>query len=69
MTKNPLVQLVLGVALVAWVIYDLTAPGEAQSPIVIGMQWFAGFGGAIWIIFGAVGLVSGKQAGGQEKQP
>jgi hypothetical protein len=67
MPKNPLVQLILGIALVAWVVYDLTAQGEAQNPIVIGMQWFAGFGGAVWVVFGILGLAAGKRPSGQGK--
>ena len=64
MSKNPLVQLILGIVLVAWAIYDLTAPGEAQNSIVIGMHWFAGFGGAIRVVFAIIGLMAGKRPSG-----
>jgi hypothetical protein len=68
MFKNPLVILILGAALLAWSIYDLTSSKEAQPVILIGMHLFAALGGAIWIVFGLVGLFSGKRTSEQEKQ-
>ncbi len=68
MFKNPIVILILGIALFAWSVYDLTAPEEAQNTIVIGMHLFAALGGVIWIVFGLVGLFAGKRASAPEKQ-
>jgi hypothetical protein len=68
MFKNPFVFLLLGVALFAWAVYDLTAPGEAQPAIIIGMHLFAALGGAIWIVLGLVGLFAAKRGGEREKQ-
>jgi hypothetical protein len=62
MFKNPFVFFILGVALLAWAVYDLTAPGEAQPAIVIGMHLFAALGGAIWVVLGLVGMLAGKRA-------
>jgi hypothetical protein len=62
MFKNPFVFLILGLGLFAWAVYDLTAPGEAQPAIVIGMHLFAALGGAIWVVFGLIGLFAGKPA-------
>jgi hypothetical protein len=67
MLENPVVILILGIALFAWSVCDLTAPGEAQSTIVIGMNLFAALGGVIWIAFGLVGLFAGKRAVEPEK--
>ena len=51
MPKNPVLQLVLLLVVVAWLAYDLFAPGEAQSRAVVIMEW-------VFLACGLLGIVT-----------
>jgi drug/metabolite transporter (DMT)-like permease len=68
MPRNPMVQLLICAAGVAWALYQLFAPGEAQSTGVVILQWFAVIGGTLGAIGAIYQLATGKQPGSQEKQ-
>jgi hypothetical protein len=54
---NPKVSFVISVAVAAWVLYDLMAPGEAMSRGLFIMNCFVLFGS----VMGAIGAVMKMQ--------
>jgi hypothetical protein len=66
MAKNPVLQLILCGVVVLWGLYDLFAPGEAQSGAVITLHWIAVIGGALGALGALYQLMAGKQPGTEE---
>jgi len=66
---NPYVQLILGGALTIWVLFQLFAPGEAQNPVVVAMEWFGAIGGTLGVIMAIAQIVAGMRPGVQGKKP
>jgi hypothetical protein len=50
--RNPILMIVLNIAIIIWIIYELAAPGEAQNRGVVILEW-------ILLVCAAAGLVSG----------
>ena len=50
MPKNPVVRILIGLIVCAWVAYQLFAPGEAQSQGVVILEW-------VLLILGIAGIV------------
>jgi hypothetical protein len=69
MPRNPVVNLLICTAVVIWALYELFAPGEAQSTGVIALQWFAVVGGILGAIGAIYRLATGMQPGTRERQP
>ena len=57
MGKNPVVWLIVQVLVLIWIIYDLTAPGEAQNQIVVIMEYAALVGISLGLVTTVVGLI------------
>jgi FtsH-binding integral membrane protein len=57
MGKNPVVWLIVQVLVLIWIIYDLTAPGEAQNQIVVIMEYAALVGISLGLLTTVVGLI------------
>ena len=60
MPGNPIVHLVLFPVIIIWGLYQLFAPGEAQSTAVIALQWFAVVGASLGLITAVYRLITGK---------
>ena len=69
MPKNPIVKLLIFGFVVISSLYQLFAPGEAQSGAVIALEWFALIGGSLGAIGAIYELAAGKQPGARERQP
>ena len=69
MPKNPAVQLVLCGIVVVWSLYELFAPGEAQSGAVIALESFAVIGGGLGAIGAIYQLATGTKLGEKGRQP
>jgi|HubBroStandDraft_6_1064221.scaffolds.fasta_scaffold111987_3 hypothetical protein len=63
MKGNPIVWLIFQIVVVMWIIYQLTAPGEAQNQIVVIMEYVALVGVSLGIIGSIVMVVGRKQRG------
>jgi hypothetical protein len=57
MGKNPVVWLIVQVLVLIWIIYDLTAPGEAQNRIVVIMEYAALVGILLGLLTTVLGLI------------
>ena len=66
MPGNPIVQLLIFAVVMIWGLYQLLAPGEAQSTAIIVMQWFAVIGASLGAIGAIYKLATGKQLGAKE---
>jgi hypothetical protein len=69
MPKNPMVQILLFGLVVILSLYQLFAPGEAQSTAVIALEWFAVIGASLGMIGAIYRLVTGRQLGAKNPQP
>ena len=69
MPKNPMVQILLFGLVVILSLYQLFAPGEAQSTAVIALEWFAVIGASLGIIGAIYRLATGKPLGARKAQP
>jgi hypothetical protein len=69
MPRNPVVNLLICAGVVVWALYQLFAPGEAQSTGVIALQWFAVIGGTLGAIGAIYRLATGTQPAARERQP
>jgi hypothetical protein len=56
MPGNPIVQLLILAVVIIWGLYQLFAPGEAQSSAVVFMEWFAVVGASLGVIGACTGL-------------
>jgi len=63
---NPIVQLLIFAVVIIWSLYQLFAPGEAQSSAVVFMEWFAVVGASLGAIGSFYKLATGKQLGAKE---
>jgi hypothetical protein len=63
---NPIVQLLIFAVIIIWGLFQLFAPGEAQSTGVIVLQWFAVVGASLGAIGAIYKLATGKQLGARE---
>ncbi len=66
MPGNPIVQLLIFAVVIIWSLYQLFAPGEAQSSAVVFMEWFAVVGASLGAIGAIYKLATGKQLGAKE---
>jgi hypothetical protein len=64
--KNPIVQLLILGLVVIWSLYELFAPGEAQSTAVIALEWFAVIGASLGMIGAIYRLATGRQIGARK---
>ena len=63
MPKHPIVQiLILGFVMI-WCLYQLLAPGEAQSTALIALEWFAVVGALLGMIGAVYALATGRPLG------
>ena len=69
MFRNPVAQLVIGILVVSWLLYQLFAPGEAQSTAVIALEWIAVIGAFLGIIGAIYQLATGRPLGARKAQP
>jgi hypothetical protein len=69
MPKNPMVQILLFGLVVILSLYQLFAPGEAQSTAVIALEWFAVIGASLGMIGAIYRLATGRQLGAKNPQP
>jgi len=69
MPKNPAAQLILCGFVAVWSLYELFAPGEAQSSTLVALEWFAVIGGGLGVVSALYQLASGTRLGEKGKQP
>ena len=66
MPKNPIVQILLFGLVVILSLYQLFAPGEAQSTAVLALEWFVVIGASLGILGAIYRLATGRQLGARK---